>query len=347
VSHQAPQYPNAGQSSVPSSDPNQLPQYSSMPPQYASIPPQYPSMPPQYPDQQLQYAQYAQMPPQYSDQPLVPVQLQAAASAPVQAQPQTFDPMAQLQKVVKMHNINEKFVRPLRKVSEFDVVFLCDDSGSMQASVENPDAGPYDPEVTRWDELKCTACVVADIAGALDKDGMDFYFMNRGTLKNVTSGSQVAGMFIDPPLGYTPTTMVFDQILADREVKGAEKKLLIIIGTDGLPTDRKGNREEKQLDGTKISYINILKKKLLDRKSTDNIYVSFVACTDVDADVSYMNTWDKEIPNVDVNDDFKSEKKEILKVQGPNFKFDYPEYACKIILGSIDDSMDKLDEQRV
>lgn len=36
-----------------------------------------------------------------------------------------------------------------------------------------------------------------------------------------------------------------------------------------------------------------------------------------------MNNWDKKIPNLDVADDYKSERKEIQKVQGKNFPFSF------------------------
>jgi hypothetical protein len=38
---------------------------------------------------------------------------------------------------------------------------------------------------------------------------------------------------------------------------------------------------------------------------------------------SYLNDWDKKIPNLDVADDYRSERKEILKVQGKDFPFSF------------------------
>ena len=39
--------------------------------------------------------------------------------------------------------------------------------------------------------------------------------------------------------------------------------------------------------------------------------------------MAYLNDWDKKIPNLDVVDDYKSEKKEILACQGNSFPFSY------------------------
>jgi hypothetical protein len=38
---------------------------------------------------------------------------------------------------------------------------------------------------------------------------------------------------------------------------------------------------------------------------------------------SYLNDWDKRIPNLDVADDYRSERQEILKVQGKQFPFSF------------------------
>lgn len=38
---------------------------------------------------------------------------------------------------------------------------------------------------------------------------------------------------------------------------------------------------------------------------------------------SYLNNWDKKIQNLDVADDYKSERQEIQKVQGKNFPFSF------------------------
>jgi hypothetical protein len=79
--------------------------------------------------------------------------------------------------------------------------------------------------------------------------------------------------------------------------------------------------------------------------------------------MSYLNGWDKEIPNLDVVDDYESEKQEILNVQGKSFPFSfadvsytiheitvnypslsYVQYVIKTVIGSIDNWFDLLDE---
>lgn len=45
-----------------------------------------------------------------------------------------------------------------------------------------------------------------------------------------------------------------------------------------------------------------------------------------------------------VVDDYQSERAQILKAQGSNFRFTYGDYLCKALLGSIDPEFDQLDE---
>lgn len=39
--------------------------------------------------------------------------------------------------------------------------------------------------------------------------------------------------------------------------------------------------------------------------------------------MSYLNDWDRIIPHLDVVDDYKSEKEEVLTCQGPSFPFSF------------------------
>ena len=60
--------------------------------------------------------------------------------------------------------------------------------------------------------------------------------------------------------------------------------------------------------------------------------------------MEYLNNWDRTIPRLDVIDDFRNEKLEILRAQGSNFKFSFGDYIVKSLIGSIDPEMDGLDE---
>ena len=84
--------------------------------------------------------------------------------------------------------------------------------------------------------------------------------------------------------------------------------------------------------------------------------------------MEYLNNWDKELDHLDVVDDYRSEKSQILACQGPNFPFSYGDvrllqlllllllknsinslfqYIVKILMGPIDEWFDNLDERPV
>jgi hypothetical protein len=82
--------------------------------------------------------------------------------------------------------------------------------------------------------------------------------------------------------------------------------------------------------------------------------------------MAYLNNWDRTIPNLDVVDDYKSEKKEILACQGKSFPFSFGDvctffqvytlisflflflkYVVKILMGGVDSWFDQLDEVKV
>ncbi|CAF1651012.1 unnamed protein product, partial [Didymodactylos carnosus] len=90
------------------------------------------------------------------------------------------------------------------------------------------------------------------------------------------------------------------------------------------PTDEQGNVGIGQLES------------VLRNERTPQTYVSFLTCTNNLDDVKYLSNWDKNIPNVDVLDDYRSERAEVQRVRGNNFSFSYGDYIAKAILGPVD-----------
>jgi hypothetical protein len=93
----------------------------------------------------------------------------------------------------KKYEINSDYASRLRKLEGFEIVFVCDDSGSMSTLLaEKTDSrDPYEKRKSRWDELCSIVSVVVEIAGILDPTGIDLYFLNRPAVRNIFSVSQV------------------------------------------------------------------------------------------------------------------------------------------------------------
>ncbi|CAF3791011.1 unnamed protein product [Rotaria sp. Silwood1] len=238
--------------------------------------------------------------------------------------------MAKFQQFIRRYEINTTFASKLRGLDGYEIVFICDDSGDV--------SGPYKKAPTRWDEMKQTVSIVVDLASTLDPDGVDVYFLNREPMYNACYAYLFNKIFIvEMILGPTPIVKILRKILKDKRNQIRERKLLILLATDGEPTDDMGKPR-----------IDELRQCLLrERIPTERIPVTIIACTDDKNSMSYLNDWDKVIPNLDVVDDYRSEKEEILACQGKSFPFSYGDYVVKILMGGIDSWFDEWDEKKV
>ena len=210
----------------------------------------------------------------------------------------------QLQSLQQLYEINSDFVPRLQKLSEYEIILILDDSGSMN----NP-ASKLTPYFTRWQELQKITNVIVDIASIFNPNGINVHFLNRYSVYEVKDFSQLYSSFQTLPFGYTPITQATSiamEIESDimEIVSNQRKKRIFILITDGLPTDSRGNDDVDNF------------KNRLKHKSKDD-YVMIVACTDDDAVIEYLNKLDRELENIDVCDDYESERKEIFKTQGP------------------------------
>lgn len=247
---------------------------------------------------------------------------------------QHVDPNVLFRDLMRKHEIRNEFAGRLLNLQGFEIVILCDDSGSMNTPTNNGAGGLG---MTRWRELATTVNIVVDIASLMDPTGIDLYFLNRDPVLNVRDGSQLRPVFDVAPSGGTNIARTLRQILRDKTPVLKERKLLILIATDGEPTNDHGNIDTATLR-------NILRNE---RNPIDKVFVTFLACTDDQATMEYLNKWDKEIKNLDVVDDYASERAEILKVQGTRYRFTFGDYVVKALMGGIDKFFDKLDEKKV
>lgn len=75
--------------------------------------------------------------------------------------------------------------------------------------------------------------IVAEIAAVMDSSGVDIYFLNREPLLNITNTQNIRNAFNQPPAGLTPLAAAIRRILAAKRSQAYEKKLLILVATDG------------------------------------------------------------------------------------------------------------------
>ena len=210
--------------------------------------------------------------------------------------------------VMKKNNIGPEYLEELMKLTYYDIVILCDDSTSMNRL--DGEGGK-----SRWEELKNSVSTVVDIATALDDDGIEVEFFHRDGAKNVKQLDQVTHLFHDAPLRGQPTPLT-----------KRTKHLLLIIATDGLPSDGRGYATEKALADF---------KELLENKNHSQAFISFLACTNNEAEIGYLNKMDRSIPGIDVIDDYRSEMEEVREKQGPDYIYSYGDHKARLLIGPI------------
>jgi hypothetical protein len=236
------------------------------------------------------------------------------------------------QEIIRRHEISQFFANKLQVLSTYKIVFIFDDSGSMNTIIEDSPLNNGVFKATRWDELRCFSKISLDIANIFNQNGTDIYFLNRPPCRNITNADQLTDIFHNKPSGYTPLSRVLGSVLNENSnVYLGENKLLIIIVTDGEPTDDHG----------RVS-ISEFRKTLTNRHK--NVYTTIVSCTDDDKTMDYLDNWDKNIPRLDVVDDFRNERDQIIRAQGSHFRFSFGDYIVKSLVGSIHTDLDRLDE---
>lgn len=111
----------------------------------------------------------------------------------------------------------------------------------------------------------------------------DVYFLNRPTAHGVRTAEDLAAHFVQPPNGYTPIASLLNKVLNDnRQTALAERKLLVVIVTDGEPTDDQGRGD-----------VSGFRRSLESRPPF--VFTTIVSCTDEEDTMKYLNNWDKKI----------------------------------------------------
>jgi hypothetical protein len=245
----------------------------------------------------------------------------------------TDEKIDKLKTIAHQYEMSPETVQKLRRLEDFDICLLLDDSGSMATVIKSNSADPYAKSMTRWDEMKQAAIIITEVASCLDADGVDVFFLNRPPIRGVTSANQITVAFQQMPQGFTPITRSMQYIFQEKDAVIRERKLLVLLITDGEPTDDIGNPAIPQ-------FLHMIKRR------DKNVHISIIGCTDDDSTMKYLDKLDKRDKTLDVTDDYKSELAQIRKAKGKNFRFTFGDYVAKMLLGGVDPTMDNLDAKR-
>lgn len=240
--------------------------------------------------------------------------------------------LTRFHQLVKQNELKSEIAEQLYNVlSTCEIVLLCDDSDSMNKAIAEEGTDPFAPKrSTRWLELKKLAAIIIDFVTAINPDGLDIYFLNRPPLYRVTNTAGLQSAFSIAPNGGTPLIGALNHIYNEKRNVPSNKSLLIVVITDGEPTD--GSRNDL--------YYALVNKR-------PNVHVSFAECTDNAEDMEYLDAWDGLVRNFDNTEDYREELARVKNVQGQQFKFDFTDYVIKILLATFVRWYFNLDQVRV
>jgi hypothetical protein len=231
----------------------------------------------------------------------------------------SFVPLNKFGSIFQKYQISNQYWDDLKGLTNLDIVIIGDDSGSMKTPIKGGE--------TRWDELRQVMYQIIEIGTSLDSDGVDILFLNRQGRDNVTYPDQVSDKFLTEPKGVTPLTNTIMKALQKKK----SKPMLLVIATDGVPTDSNGYPD---ID----SFKSVLKKK------PNDVYVSIFACSDSEKDIGYLNKLDKKIQNLDVLSDYVSKLNEVKSIQGNNASYSFGDHIARLLIGPTSSKYDKIDE---
>lgn len=215
----------------------------------------------------------------------------------------------------------------LLRLSSWEIVAIVDDSGSMsRRAVPREKRKPGVEYPTRWDELRETLKALVDIAVCLDGDGVDLHFLNLGSVMGVTSinDARLQQVLAKGPQSGTPLTETVQRVLQGFD---RSKLHLVVILTDGEPN---GGREP---------FKSVVRNAIL--STTTRFQV--MACTGDDEEVAWLNELDEEFEELDVTDDYRTEREEVMRTKRYR-DFTRADWVIKALLGPLDARFDALDE---
>jgi len=270
------------------------------------------------------------------------------------------------------NGIHPRFWSMLNVMTEFDFTFIVDNSGSMSNFLSR--SWVCGGLKTRYDELRSGAGHIVEIIAAIDDDGFDLYTLNKvhngdqvesqygdfggSRFVNICDPRQVENIFSTPPHGRTPLNGAVNAALHDHEMKNNGKPLMLLISTDGCPTD--GNSMDdarRQLERT------------IHGRNRGSVFVTFIACSDMDDDIDFLDAFDDPprylhrtnrsheqgstgcdlnlIDGVETISRFRTERRQVHGKQGRKFPYSKGDHHTRMICAPVFPILDKLDQERM
>lgn len=223
-----------------------------------------------------------------------------------------------LDRLCSEYKINPNLAQKLHELQKFEIVIVCDDSGSMMTPLDGTHR-------TRWQDLCQAVKLVTQIGLVFDSNGLDICFLNRRTYRNIKTTEEVDHAFSKRPCGFTPLAPVLRIIFESPLTNSECAKKLVFIATDGCPTDYAGSDDIE-------TFMDLLETV----RNNETTYVSFLLCTDEEDCIDQFHKCCDNMNNIYVTEGYPTEATKIRRSQGYHDRsFTYIDYIVKALVGPI------------
>lgn len=245
-------------------------------------------------------------------------------------------------------------INKLLALTEYTLNFIIDDSGSMNMTsdllmsaahpmvkkVRDPQGrrATTNSKLTRWEEAEDRIHIMLDMLAYLPIDTIKLSFLNN-TSSNLElthahktpeqfcaeSHEKISQLFSRKPGGGTPLYKKLSEAF-----KQSSGNTMHYVFTDGEPSD---------------VTVDQVKTLILNRPNPKMNPLTFISCTDNDEEAEWMKEIEEAASFTAELDDFNSERREVLKDQGPVFPFTRGFWLiCQLVAAINPYDLDALDE---
>lgn len=246
----------------------------------------------------------------------------------------------ELGRVLAKYEVPMGLMNKLLMLTEYESLdFIIDDSGSMQMTSDTFDPITKRP-FTRWQEAQSRLKELVEILAYLPFRQIKVEFLNRPTKVILTRNGrdpkaflsdahrQIDGAFMQGPSGSTPALEKLQESL----IMGQNKSIARYFFGDGMPNG--GDFAQKEII-----------KILMHRQNPAGNPITFMSCTNEDAQVEWMKDAEEVVPYCAESDDYADEAAEVLRDQGAALPYTRGFYLiCQLVAAMNPDDLDAMDE---
>jgi hypothetical protein len=217
--------------------------------------------------------------------------------------------------------------------------FIIDDSGSMQCLSDTVDVITRQPQ-TRWREAQVRLKEMVEILAYVPFTQIGIEFLNRKNRLSLTrqgrdpktflaaAYQEIDAVFRQGPQGTTPALEKIQESL----LRGQGVSIARYFFGDGVPNG--GQRAQQEI-------VKLLKN----RQDPMGNPMTFISCTNEDAQVEWMKDAEEVVPYCSESDDFGDEAEEVLRDQGAALPYTKGFHLiCQLVAAMNPDDLDAMDE---